>query len=344
MGVDAVEVAKKFDARLEKLNSIRIPAGRFEAGADIAGYEISHAMNNSAIATNRLLKAGQEVYWTSEGGIFLPKANESQLKDWSRELGIDVKAVSAPPSGLRRLKPVRLALYRPWMANMDEGWTRWLLEQYEFPYTTVRDPDIKSGKLKDRFDAILFASQTKDMLLRGITSEWTRPEHRGALGTEGVAALKQFVRDGGNLITLGSASLLPIEEFPLPLKNAVKGLRPNQFSCPGSILKIFVDNRTPAGYGMTEEASAVFYNNIAFEATAAFGDASVRAIAKYPSENILKSGWIGGEDYLHDRIAAAEVAYGKGRVVLFGFAVQNRAQPHGTFKLLFNAVQNAASE
>ena len=102
------------------------------------------------------------------------------------------------------------------------------------------------------------------------------------MGAEGVAALKEFVRAGGTLITLGSASLVPVEEFPLPLKNALKDFRPGQFSCPGAILRVFIDNRMPVAYGMPEEASAVFYNNVAFEPAAPPGEASVRAIAKYP--------------------------------------------------------------
>jgi hypothetical protein len=181
-------------------------------------------------------------------------------------------------------------------------------------------------------------------MMKGATGEWVRPEHRGGIDSAGLDALKQFVRSGGTLIALGSASLAPMEEFPLPLKNALKGLRPNQFSCPGSILRLFVDNRNPAGYGMTEEASAVFHNDVAFEQTAALGDAAVRVIAKYPSGGVLKSGWIGGEEFLHDRIAAAEVTLGEGRVVLLGFSPQHRAQPHGTFKLLFNSIRLAGAE
>jgi hypothetical protein len=175
-------------------------------------------------------------------------------------------------------------------------------------------------------------------MINGSTGEWVRPELRGGMGAEGVAALKQFVRDGGTLITLGNAALLPVEEFPLPLKSALRDLKPGQFSCPGSILKIFVDTTLPEGYGMTESAGAVFYNNLAFETVAALGGATVRAIARYPGSNLLESGWIGGEEFLRDRIAAAEVTFGAGRVVLLGFAAQNRAQPHGTFPMLFNSI------
>jgi len=224
---------------------------------------------------------------------------------------------------------------------MDEGWTRWLLEQYELPYSSIRAKEIQAGKLHEKYDAILLADQAKTSLLRGLTSEWTRPEHRGGLGNEGVAALKDFVRSGGALITLGTSSLVPVEEFPLPLKNTLKGVRPDQFSCPGSILRVFVDPAHPAAYGMREQESAVFYNDLAFEPAAGLGDAAVRTIARYPSGDLLQSGWIGGEQYLHDRIAAAEVTLGKGRVVLLGFSPQHRAQPHGTFKLLFNSIHAA---
>ena len=343
MGVDAAEIAKPFEARLERIRSIGVPAGKYN-GTGGAGYLISHASNNSSIATNRLLKAGREVYWTGDGSIFVSGAG-AELRDWSRQLGIDVQGVSArPPGPLRRLKRPRLALYKPWMPVMDEGWTRWLLEQYEFSYSSVRPDDVKAGKLHDRFDAIILADGSKQALLRGVDTDWTRPEHRGGLGTEGVAALREFVRNGGTLIALGNSTLLPVEEFPLPLRNAFKNLKPGQFSCPGSILRVFVDNRAPEGYGMTEQAPAVFYNHVAFEPTAPLGDASVKAIAKYPASGVLMSGWIGGEEFIQDRIAAAEVSMGKGRVVLLGFGAQLRAQPHATFKLLFNSIHYAGAE
>ncbi|MGH9719924.1 MAG: M14 family zinc carboxypeptidase [Bryobacteraceae bacterium] len=347
MGVEAVEVARKFDAKLERLRTISIPAGKFEraSGTPVA-FEISHANNNTAIAVNRLLKSGATVSWMPSGGIVARSRDDlgPRLEDWSKQLGLNVKALATLPPSSRRLRAPRMALYQPWQPNMDEGWTRWVLEQYEFPYASPRPAEIKSGKLRDRYDAILLADQPKDSLLRGVTSEWTRPEHRGGLGTEGVAALKEFVRAGGTLIALGTSSLVPVEEFPLPLRSSLKGLRPDQFSCPGSILRIFVDNTNPVGFGMKDEASAYFYNDLAFEPTAALGDATVRAIAKYPSGGLLQSGWIGGEEHLQDKIAAAEVGYGKGRVILLGFGVQQRAQPHGTFKLLFNAIHYSGAE
>ncbi|MFB3829278.1 MAG: M14 family metallopeptidase [Bryobacteraceae bacterium] len=346
MGVEAVEIGKKFEAKLERMNAIPVPPGRFEGARGGAGFEIARNTNNSAIAVNRLLKAGHEVSWTPEGAVFVRNQGTvgSELEQWARQLGIGVKAVAAAPAGVRRLRQPRLGIYKSWAPSMDEGWTRWLLEQYEFPYTHVRPSNAKAGKLRDRYDVLLFADQSAQSLIKGVDREWIRPELRGGMGQEGVTALKEFVRAGGTLIAIGASTLLPIQEFPLPLKSAFRDLRPGQFSCPGSILRVFVDNRSPEAYGMPEETSAVFYNNVAFEPTPALGDSAVRVIAKYPGAGVLKSGWLDGEQYIADRIAAASVNFGKGRVILYGWAVQMRAQPHATFKLLFNGIQGALAE
>jgi hypothetical protein len=345
MGVEAVEAEKKFAASLERVSSIPVPPGRYEDAPGASGYLMTARTNNTSVALNRLLKAGREVAWAPRGGVFIPRQGDvaSELKQWSHTLGVDVTGVAAAPTGLRRLRRPRLGLYRAWMPLMDEGWTRWLLEHYEFPYTSISPSDVKAGKLNDRFDAIILPGHTKAAMIKGVDHEWIRPEHRGGMGQEGVQALEDFVRSGGVLIALAESSLLPVEEFPLPLKNALKDLRPGQFSCPGSILRVFVDNTAPVAWGMPEEASAVFYNDVAFEPAAALGDVSVRTIARYPSSELLKSGWIEGESFLADRIAAAEVRMGKGRAILYGFSVQMRAQPHGTFKLLFNAIHLAGA-
>ena len=346
MGVEAVEVPTQFSAKLDPVTTFPAPEGKFETAVTTpVAWEISHHSNNSVIATNRLLKAGVNVSWAPNGSI-IAYAREDlapRLKELSQSLSVDIKGLASLPPTRRPLKAPRLALYNPPQGVMDEGWTRWLLEQYEFPYTRVRPAEIRAGKLREHFDAILFPNQPKEGVLNGAISDWIRPEDRGGIGPEGVAALKQFVRDGGTLITLGASGLVPVEDFPLPLKNAMKGLKPDQFSVPGSILKVHIDNSTPVGYGMKESASAVFYNNIAFDPAPAVGESSVKVIARYPASNILDSGWIGGEEFLVDKIAAAQVEYGKGHVILLGFAVQNRAQPHGTFKLLFNAIHLAGA-
>ncbi len=242
-----------------------------------------------------------------------------------------------------QIKKPRVGLYQPWTASMDEGWTRFVLEQYEFPYTTLRNADIRAGKLNEKFDVIIFAQQSKNSILNGNRGEWVRPEHRGGLGEDGSRAIQQFVREGGTLITLDQASDFAIDELGLPVRNTLRDVSRDRFYCPGSVLKIFVDNESPLGYGMPEETSAYFLNSPAFELTAPFGSSQARAVAKYPATNALQSGWIGGPEYLYDKVAAADVSYGKGRVVLLGFRAQFRAQPHATFKLFFNAIHWAGA-
>jgi hypothetical protein len=346
MGVDAVEVAKPFTAKLEKMSSFPVPAGKFEAGSSPIAFELSHNSNNSTLAVNRLLKAGVNVVWAPDGSIVARSREDlaPKVKEIASTLGVDVKGLSTIPATSHRLKTPRIALYNPPTGVMDEGWTRWLLEQYEFPYTRVRPAEIKAGELRAKYDAIILPKQPKEQIINGAREEWIRPEDRGGIGVEGVAALKQFVRDGGTLIALSSAGLLPVEEFPLPLKSALKNLKPDQFSCPGSILKVFVDSKTPSAYGMEDTASAVFYNDVVFDPAPPMNDVTVHVIARYPSSGALLSGWIGGEEFLNDRIAAAQVDYGKGHVILLGFSAQNRAQPHGTFKLLFNSLHFAAAD
>lgn len=347
MGVEALEVKQRFEAKLTLESPVVLPPGKTDIPAgNVVAWEIPRKSNNSFIAVNRLLKAGVNVRWANNGDYVASSREDltSRMKQLSADLGLDVRALTTLAAGAKTLKSPRTALYMPWAVNMDEGWTRWLLEQYEFPFSSVRNAELKASRLRDRFDVIILADQSKDSILRGLSGEWVRPENRGGIGEEGVAALREFARAGGTLITLGSASLIAIEEFPLPLRNSLKGLKPEQFFCPGSILKIFVDNTHPAAAGMREQASAVFYNDVAFDIAPGLGDAAVKVIARYPSSGMLESGWIGGEEYLQDRIAAAEVTMGKGRVVLLGFSPQNRAQPHGTFKLLFNAIHLGGAE
>jgi hypothetical protein len=174
--------------------------------------------------------------------------------------------------------------------------------------------------------------------------KWVREEYRGGLGDEGFAALKEFVRNGGTLITLGQSIRPFLEDFGLPIKDSVRGLPADKFSCPGSLLKAFVDTQHPIGYGMPELATALFYNSPAFELAPTFSTTAVRAVARYPSQNLLQSGWIRGEENIADDIAVADMSYGRGKVIAFGFPAQFRAQPHGTFKLFFNAIHYAKAE
>jgi hypothetical protein len=366
MGVRAVKIDGAFTTEMSRVSPVPKPAGELvlaaaRRGASAASFVIAPGPNHKATLTNRLLKEGAEVSWVTEmiaagtrgwrypaGSLIVRNVAPEKAQALVGELGLTGEQLApADEAALRgkllRLRAPRIGLYQPWTASMDEGWTRFVLEQHEFPYTTLRNADIRAGKLNEKFDVILFAQQSKNGILNGNRGEWVRPEHRGGLGEEGSRAMQEFVRAGGTLVTLDEAADFAIDELGLPVRNTLRGVSRDRFFCPGAILQIFVDNQHPLGYGLPDKTSAYFLNSPAFELTAPFTTREARAVAKYPSTNPLQSGWIGGPEHLYDKVAVADVSYGKGRVVLLGFRAQFRSQPQATFKLLFNALHWSAA-
>ena len=358
MGVEAVRVKDVFQAKLETLRSIPAPRGEVASGSARYGFLISPEPNNTAILTNRLLRHGAEVSWSTAeveaggrtfppGSLWVKAANrDDELRTAVEDLGLRGIPLDTPLTvPTLRLKKPRLALYQPWTASMDEGWTRWLLEQNEFVFSPIQDADIRAGALGELWDVIILPGDRGDERLTG-GNDWesTPQEFRGGLGDAGRDALRDFVTEGGTLIAMGDSTEFAVRTFALPVKDVVAGLSRSQFSCPGSLLRILVDSHHPVAYGMPGEATAVFEGNSAFEPAPGFSYTNLKVIARYPGDEVLQSGWMRGEEYLRNRIAAAEIGYRKGRVALIGFRPQFRAQPHNTFKLLFNAIHYSAVE
>ncbi len=185
------------------------------------------------------------------------------------------------------------------------------------------------------------------------------PQYVGGIGAVGIQNLREFVMQGGTLVTLNNGSLFAIEKLGLPITDALKDLKapgrahgeaaeakPVEFACPGSVLRMKFDTSHPVGYGMPAEAPGMFIQSPAFNLNPAFGTDTKPAtpIASYPGSNLLMSGYLKGEKYLTNKVAAAEATLGKGRVILLGFGVQQRGQPFGTFKVLFNALYYGAMQ
>jgi hypothetical protein len=249
----------------------------------------------------------------------------------------------------------RVALYKSYAASMDEGWTRWLFAQYKFPFKSLHDAEARAGNLNAKFDAIILPDQSVAGLVNGLpgkageageASEFRGgvypAEFAGGLGEAGVKALREFVEAGGTLITLNNASNFAIEHLGAPVKNVLKGVGPRDFYCPGSILRTQLDKDSPLTFGMEQESIAWFEGSPAFEITDA---ASAKAIARYPeNDNPLLSGWILGDKLIRSKAALVEARLGKGRVILFGFRPQYRAQTLATLPLLFNALLTSKQE
>ncbi|HDP98069.1 MAG TPA: hypothetical protein ENN22_02665 [bacterium] len=362
MGVACDRIDQPVNVAMVEIDSAPYPEGNF-IGASSNGYAISHQFNNTSIAINRLLKEKFEVYATLQafrdgrtyfetGTIAIPTQPklEQQLKLWAKELHLPIHPLNQNlPESKLQLKSVRVGLYKPWRASMDEGWTRWLLEQFEFDLVSVTNEMIKQGQLSKRFDAIIIPDINKQTIIdpkpkdaKSAKNYRPMPEqYEGGIEKEGVDNLKKFVSDGGALIALDSGCLLPVDEFPLPVFDASENLNRSDYNAPGVMLKADIDTDHPLGWGMPSRFTAFVSNSPAFRTTAPIGDVDRSVIAVYPDESLLLSGWIKGEELLRKKAAVIDVKFGNGKVILLGFRVQHRAQPHGTFKLLFNAIHYA---
>ncbi len=352
MGVDWVEVRHPFTVETRPANDRLRPVGEV-VGEGTAGYAIAPGTNRAAAALNQLLAAGVPVYRVRErlaegalspGTIIVPATPNfapATLDALAADLGVTVQRLALPPltEACVEQRAPRLGVYQSWKPSIDEGWTRFILEEYGFPYTTLHDADVRNGDLAARFDTIIIPQQGRDDLLHGNKEknayrELYPPEYVGGLGDLGIAALRRFVEEGGTLVALDAACEAIIKGLWLPVRNTLEGIDRKEFYCPGSLLRIIVDPAQPLGWGLRREETAVFINSPAFEVTGGGGT----IVARYPPSDPNLSGWILGAKQLAGKGALVEVPLGAGRVVLIGFRAQFRAQARGTYKVLFNAI------
>jgi hypothetical protein len=248
-----------------------------------------------------------------------------------------VRATRWVAPGLSDARTRRIAIYKNAAPAMDEGWTRWVFDQYRIPFTLVTARDVRAGGLASRFDAIILPDQAARLIARGPNGAY--PDSlKGGLGEPGAAALAEFVDGGGTLLAFNEASSYAIEALALPVKNVLAGVRPSDFYAPGSLLRVELDRGNALAAGLTAPVPAVW-----FEASPAFEVSdSTRAtvVARYPAAGVdpLLSGWLLGAPRLGGRAALVDVQRGKGHVVLFGFRPQYRAQSMSTFPMVWNAL------
>jgi hypothetical protein len=305
----------------------RRSGGEVERPYDVAGWTLPMQMG---IETISVMKIKEEA---SDMRLTLISSGAEVRRAFGLALQQD-EGGSPVANPLKR--PVRLAIYKSWMASMDEGWTRFVMDTFNVPYESLRDRDVRSGNLRARYDAIILPSERARQIITGNMPGSYPAELTGGITEAGVENLRRFVHEGGTLICFDASSELAIKAFNLPLRNVLEGVGANEFYCPGSILRIELDKTHAVTRGMPRAADAYFINGSAFETTEA--TSRVRVIARYAEKNTLRSGWLLGERRIAGRIALAEVSAGKGRVILFGFRPQHRGQTWGTFPLIFNAI------
>jgi hypothetical protein len=312
---------------------------------------VSMAVSPEAYRVVNAVLAAKQGVWTATvpDRFVIEHAAASKASAIAAASGIEFAASELPPDATKLTLP-RVGLYRPWAASMDEGWTRWLLEQYGFPLTNLENKAIASPAepLARRYDAIILPDVARETIAEGRArrsgedARYVRPvppEFAGGIGKEGAASLKTFVEQGGTLIALNSSTDWVLENFNLPVRNALSQLPREQFYIPGSLLRVSV-NRHPVTFGMPGETALMFDEGRAFQTSLPGAELGRAVLAAYPEDarDVLLSGWARGEERLTRRAAAVAVTFGKGRIVLFGFRPQHRAQTHATFPMLFNAL------
>jgi hypothetical protein len=248
--------------------------------------------------------------------------------------GVDAKSMNDTPAAVA-VKKLRVGVYEPWAGNIDEGWTKWILEQYHFPFTVMHNQDVQAGHLRSKFDSIVIAEMAMRQIVDGMQPGSVPGQYAGGIGDEGVEALREFVEQGGTLVTLGNASQFAIDRFSLPVKNIVAGLRSEEFFCSGAILRTDVKEH-PVTAGLPSQADILFERNEVFETQTGFRGSVLASYIEH--RNPLRSGFLIGADKIEGKPAALDVVLGKGHVILIGFRTQWRGQSHGTYKFLFNAL------
>lgn len=364
MGVRSDPVGGKFSADLVKLTA-KVPLTGSVAAAASAGYVLDGRLNDAFRAVNLLLDKGVAVRRASapsaDGGVrpgdFLVAGGD--VAAIAKQTGVDFAALKAPvTSGAYEIRKPRLAMFQRYRGgNIDEGWTRLVFEQFGVTSKPLMDAEIKAGGLESKYDVIVLPADSVAAMTGerpsgggggggggggfGGGPDNTPPEFKSGFGPEGVKALQTFVQKGGTLVAFGQAGDLPIQRFGLPVRNVVAGLGPKEFWCPGSTLRVHYDNSNPLVYGMPGDGLALFLDGSqAYEVTSTTASQDVDILATFIDRDILQSGWLLGEQVIAKKAAAVSVKYGAGKVILLGFRPQHRAQTHGTFKMVFNALLN----
>ena len=313
------------------------PAGKATGAGPV--LLVDPAQNNAFRAVNRAWKAGGTVKFVAASSARGARYAISGLRDAAvtelvRTLALQAeRAVSI--TGAEVKKP-RIGLYRPWQASMDEGWTRWVLEQYGFDFINLTPTDLHGAvALADRVDVLIIADESRG-LMDGYATGAVPPQFTGGVGADGVRAIDAFVRGGGTLVCFNRGGLFAIDQLHLSVKNVVAGTKRQDFFTGGSILELEVEPGQPVMAGMPDRAAVFVDSSPVFDTTEGFtGD----VLARYQTAGSpLLSGYLVGEKYLNGKAAAVRVSHGKGQVILLGFRPQWRGQPFGTFRVIFNAV------
>ena len=372
MGVKFDRLLEGFDGPFEKVNGLQPPAPGNVTQQPASAVVLSHAGNNAFIAVNRLLAAGRDVRWVHSGDnpFHITGATAAELQKLARELGVSFD--TAPPAlavgGSIKLRAPRIGLADQYGGSMPSGWTRFILEQFEFPFEVVYPKVLDAGNLSSRFDVLIFPSGVGPAVggggrgapvgggRGGAGADNIPAEYQPMLGSYTVAEtgpqLRKFVEDGGTVLAVGRSAMNLAQVFGLPVSNhlverspdgTARPLSAEKYYVPGSVLRMVVDNTAPIAHGFDTHVDVFFDNSPVFSFGPEAQTKGVRPVAWFDTATPLRSGWAYGQGYLKGGVQVVQATIGKGRLVLFAPEIKFRAQPHGTFKFLFNGIYLGAS-
>jgi hypothetical protein len=371
MGVEFDRILDAFTGPFEPVAdwNMKPPAGTVTTARGAAGYLISHQMLDSFTALNRLLAANEEGHWlqrplaangrTYPAGTWYVTAKattEAALQKIASDLGVGADATTERvPGGSLKLSRPRVGLWDQYGGSIDSGWARWILEQFQFPFEKTFAPMLDAGNLNAKYDVLVFvdgaipserAQGAAQPSPADIPAEF-RPWLGRVTADRTLPEIRNFVENGGTVITIGESSTNLAGYLRLPIQaHLVENGQPltdAKFYAPGSLLSAKVDVAQALAHGMNERTDVYFDNSPVFRLGPAAAGQGIKAIAWFDTPTPLRSGWAWGQHYLENGLAAVEAKLGKGRVVMFGPEIFKRAQPHGTFKFLFNGIYLSAA-
>ncbi len=335
MGVEVIAVSQPVttEARavLRKLDHVEPIKGKVDGAGPV--FSFSHDSNAAMRAVNDILAGGGTVAFSKTGSTIYATGKVAPIL---QNDGVNASSLSESPDSWPVKQP-RVAIYEPWSGNIDEGWTRWIMEQFHFKFTRLHNPDIQDGHLRDQYDTIIFAEMGTRQIMDGMQPGSVPGQYAGGIGETGAQELRDFVTRGGTLITFGNATLFAVDQFNLPVTNVVAGVGQNQFFCSGCLLRTEIrEPNHPVVAGLPLTLPVMFERNPVFDTRAGFRG---RVLASYVRDrNPLMSGFLLGADLIEGKAAALDANYGTGHIIMLGFRPQWRGQSHGTYKFFFNAV------
>lgn len=347
VSVDAISdpLTPEQRGKLEAIDAVTLPAVAVAGSGGV--FVVSHLPNASFQLVNDALQHGgtvamsKDAIATAEGkerGAFVVQGlSRGAMDDLAKKYGVGAEAVASVPANVLPIKRARVGLYRPWEPSIDEGWTRWLLENSGFDPKSIYNADMRASGLQKRYDVIVLPDMSREQLMNGFHVGIVPGQYTGGIGEDGLDNLRAFVRDGGTLVAMNQAAASLIPLMSLPVKNVLEGVKSDKFFCSGALLRVEEEHgELPINYGVGESPVVMFQRGPAFVPQAGFQGAILAKYAK--ANNPLESGLLLHPEAIEDKAAAVELTYGKGRIVLYGFKPQFRGQSHGTYRYLFNAL------